>query len=147
MTKICDKNIPVYFTTREIYKGQATLSKFMGNISYMDMIQIIVALENYTPKENACTHELGARYTANLTSDTDIYTRHRFKLFDSFWGYNKAFPLCNPTVCVKSTYPLDSNKMFWCARNLREGRCRDKFMRETIGAVLFPQFYANEKQK
>lgn len=34
-----------------------------------------------------------------------------------------------------------------CATNLRTGKCKDEFMRKTIGAVLFPRFYAKEKQK
>lgn len=34
-----------------------------------------------------------------------------------------------------------------CANNLRCGKCRDEFIRRTLGAALFPQFYAKDKQK
>lgn len=33
-----------------------------------------------------------------------------------------------------------------CIKNLSEGRCVDKFMRETVGATLFPQFYPAQQQ-
>ena len=32
-----------------------------------------------------------------------------------------------------------------CAKSLASGKCVDEFMRETVGAVLYPQFYAKEK--
>ena len=34
-----------------------------------------------------------------------------------------------------------------CARNLRAGKCRDEFMRVTLGAILFPKLYGKDKQK
>lgn len=32
-----------------------------------------------------------------------------------------------------------------CAHNLVAGKCVDEYMRNTVGAVLFPQFYGKEK--
>ena len=40
---------------------------------------------------------------------------------------------------------LDKSKR--CFYNLQCGKCQDEYVRRTVGAVLFPQIYANEKQK
>ena len=34
-----------------------------------------------------------------------------------------------------------------CAYNLANGRCKDEYVRNTIGETLFPKLYANAKQK
>ena len=36
-----------------------------------------------------------------------------------------------------------------CAKNLCNGKCKNQYMRETVGAILFPELYKryNQKQK
>lgn len=34
-----------------------------------------------------------------------------------------------------------------CIQNLSSGRCQNKYMRDTVGTVLFPQHYASQRQK
>jgi hypothetical protein len=52
---------------------------------------------------------------------------------------------CDPRISVfnKSSY----EKAQACFDNLKNGKCKDEFVRRTVGSVLFPQHYANEKQK
>lgn len=52
---------------------------------------------------------------------------------------------CNPNFNTfnKSSY----EKAQACFNNLKSGKCKDEFVRQTVGTVLFPQHYANEKQK
>ena len=50
-------------------------------------------------------------------------------------------------LCQKCSDKTDREKMNICERNLRNGKCCDPLIRRTLGAVLYPQFYANEKQK
>ena len=47
------------------------------------------------------------------------------------------------TSCgIRSNYPLDE-----CINKIRFGECRDEFIRQTVGATLFPKLYATENQK
>ena len=52
---------------------------------------------------------------------------------------------CEPSINAfnKSRY----EKAQTCFNNLKNGKCKDEFVRRTVGTVLFPQHYANEKQK
>jgi hypothetical protein len=34
-----------------------------------------------------------------------------------------------------------------CAENIKTGKCRDEMVRDTIGAVLFPELYAKKTEK
>ena len=47
-------------------------------------------------------------------------------------------PLCD----IREKYP-----MYACAERIRLGECRDEFIRQTVGATLFPELYANKGQK
>lgn len=67
--------------------------------------------------------------------------RHTLEISDLFYLKENA-----PACCAHS-FRTDSGFMHNCARNLRAGRCRDEFMRNTIGAALFPALYGKDKQK
>lgn len=69
------------------------------------------------------------------------YTTNKL-LIQSDFADKKMFP------CDTSLYNAPpSSKVHACAHNLSTGKCRDEFIRNTVGAILFPQFYANTKQK
>ena len=40
-----------------------------------------------------------------------------------------------------------SAHMQTCAENIMSGKCRDEFVRQTVGVTLFPEHYANQKQR
>jgi hypothetical protein len=40
-----------------------------------------------------------------------------------------------------------SANMQTCANNIMSGKCRDEFVRQTVGVTLFPEHYANQKQR
>lgn len=47
------------------------------------------------------------------------------------------------TSCnIRNNYP-----MYECAKKIRLGECRDEFIRQTVGVTMFPELYANKKQK
>lgn len=82
-----------------------------------------------------CMPGRGARYRA-------------LDLSNQFYFYevsdNKTPAPCMPD----GKAPKTENAMLRaCAHKLRCGKCRDEFIRNTLGAALFPQHYANEKQK
>ena len=72
----------------------------------------------------------------------------------SFAGYASALANLkihirfNPSACFKCVSGGVSNKMTpenqitFCKNRLACGACGDDFMRKTLGAVLFPQFYS-----
>jgi hypothetical protein len=41
----------------------------------------------------------------------------------------------------------ETGKIKRCARNLKNGKCLDEFIRNTLGVALFPEHYAKDKQK
>jgi hypothetical protein len=66
----------------------------------------------------------------------------------------KLFGLANmeKTICQpakgKQVYTQSRfDKSNRCFYNLQCGKCQDEYVRRTVGTVLFPQHYANEKQK
>lgn len=52
------------------------------------------------------------------------------------------------TKCMPPSYKHTSyDKARSCFYNLQCGKCKDEFVRRTVGTVLFPQHYAKDKQK
>lgn len=60
-----------------------------------------------------------------------------------FWVGGRSSNQCGKIISKNNQY----NMLWDCVNALQTGKCQDEFMRQTIGAVLFPQFYANNKQK
>ena len=52
------------------------------------------------------------------------------------------FGYISPSCDIRSNYPLDE-----CINKIRLGECRDEFIRQTVGVTLFPEHYANQKQR
>ena len=48
-------------------------------------------------------------------------------------------------ITMDTTFVDDLAKAKCCARNLRAGKCQDPFIKETLGAILFPQHYGKRK--
>ena len=68
-------------------------------------------------------------------------TRYRtIEISDLFWTRDN-----DTKPCGKCKNRTDLEQMRHCASSLRAGKCRDEFMQRTIGAILFPKFYAREK--
>ena len=46
---------------------------------------------------------------------------------------------------------VEQNNCRWsathCLANLKAGKCKDPFIRETVGEILFPEHYAPQKQR
>lgn len=63
--------------------------------------------------------------------------------------FHPLFNLWKPTMCgcfsALNNTPATVTRQ--CASNLAAGKCQDPFIRRTIGAVLFPEFYGKDKQK
>lgn len=97
--------------------------------------------EDSLPK-NSCIQKLSMRYSETIDfNKIDGRGIH----IDPLWYNGATKPLsCAPKcagICDIRT------RMHICAENLKTGKCRDEFMRRTLGAALFPKLYTTEKQK
>lgn len=64
---------------------------------------------------------------------------------ENLWNNNTARQLkCHSERIDKDNV---ARRYCVCAENLRNGKCKDAFMRRTFGAVLFPKLYGKDKQK
>lgn len=113
-------------------------------ISFDDGKKLIDAVQDTPMSLATCWQSVGIK--ANLTM-------HRgASVLGTETGVNDiyVYPVYGVPGCfcennMKSKVGI--SKLAMCAKNLSMGKCQDEFMRQTIGAVLFPQFYANNKQK
>ena len=144
-----EKPVRVEFARHHFWDEETRPTKFMGYISYENMVKIMQAIETYKFGTSKCMYKPCIRYKAQIDEDTDMYNRHVFQVCDSFWGYQKAFPVCGGTEIDKSTAAItsDTKNMVICAKCMRAGKCTDAFMRDTIGAALYGALYAKQKQK
>lgn len=87
----------------------------------------------------------------------DIHTSYRNHItrpnthnnnYNTYFGLSVNFNQhigcpCAPHINNYSPYCKVSD----CAHNIATGKCRDEFMQKTVGAILYPQHYAKNKQK
>lgn len=67
---------------------------------------------------------------------------HTYALFPQFNISGKVAP-----CCTENRPHCQNDMLQMCAHNLRCGKCQDEFIRRTLGAALFPQFYAKAKKR
>lgn len=113
--------------------------------------QLQESVANATLPDDACPASLSIRYEDEMSfldggarKNKTTGRRRTVTICNLFYlaQYRGKCPACG-NAGAKSELALTRH----CATNLRAGRCRDEFMRRTLGAALFPQFYLNEKQK
>ena len=78
--------------------------------------------------------------TANFGNMPGGTSRYRSLDIDGLF-YCDAYPQCKKTIRKMD----DTSKLKCCARNLRSGNCTDEFIKNTLGAILFPQHYGKQK--
>ena len=139
------KNIAVRFVKFEQDEKHPDTIGFLGNISDDERIKIMDAFSAHTPAANACIPHM----TLDFQDKTYYghapwnYDRYPFLYLYSMFRLTNKMPKCGKQDCK-----LDEEaKIKRCARNLKNGKCQDEFMRNTLGAILYPQHYAKDKQK
>lgn len=145
-----EKNIPVRFITKESCFALGTnmrCSTLLGYVSKNDVDQILTAAAQYTPAPDSCLLFLSIDYiNRTKVGNMPPIAKHEscVEISNVFW----CAPLLNTRgrKCI-NCIASDTARAQQCAMTLGIGQCRDKFMRETFGAALFPQFYGSNKQK
>jgi len=141
-----EKNIRVSFVDYDTYESYPTVSIQLGQISTEKMLELQeIFSKSHTTKKD-CVYEICAEYSDSThyepkRNGRDTRRLRSYELSGMF--YTGKIPLC--AGCKK---PQDTeHALRMCARNLSHGRCKDEFMRRTLGVALFPQYYAKEIQK
>ena len=121
-------------------------SAFLGTIQNSPKLQELLKSGNVAP--NACIKTLCLRHQDQINFGHMPAGEYRYRSLD----IDGPFYLDTNPQCVKDTNNRkwnDTAKLKCCARNLRDGKCTDEFIRNTLGVILFPKHYAkqNGKQK
>ena len=130
--------IPVRFVIPDQYDIFMSTNIDLGFVSPEQAHQIIDKFKTHKPAKNACIEDL------SITLEEWVhFCRHGNEHYSSLDLSGMFYPDKMPQ-CVKCI-PSDIAKANCCARNLRTGKCQDKFIKQTLGAILFPQHYGKQK--
>lgn len=115
-------------------------------ISTNDAIRLLDLIKNTDIKLSTC---IVSFFNSKLTIDA-----HNFANIAETHSELRLLGLANikKTICQpaqgKLIYTQSKHDMLKrCFYNLQCGKCQDEYVRKTVGVVLFPQIYANEKQQ
>lgn len=137
-----EKNIPVHFVMYIPYEHFPDVIETLGYISGPEQQYLMSAFDTKTYAPDACIRTLSLDY-----SDHTHFGRALGGI-----GHHRSLELGNmfyfdqKPKCSKQNCKLDeAAKIKHCARNLKNGKCCDEFIRNTLGAILFPQHYGKQK--
>lgn len=139
-----EKNISVNFVQYEAYEPFPNNVATLGCINLTERDKLMNVLNTNCVAADACIRSLGLSYTdhVNFGHMLGQTKRNRTLNIDGMFYFDQD------TKCGTPNPHMDEEaKIKRCARNLKAGKCRDEFMRKTLGAILFPQHYAKDKQK
>ena len=139
-----EKNIPVFYARYEPYEHFPDILETLGCISESELEHIMSAFNTKEYSPDACIRSLSLEYSdhTNFGRTMGAPNRHRSLELSGMFYFDQA------TKCGKcSSRTSETTKIKRCARNLKNGKCQDEFIRNTLGAILYPQHYATDKQK
>lgn len=142
--------ISVNFCTYPQYEPFPDTVINLGEINTAQLNQLMDAAANNPRQSHQCITEMNIKFSDRISFDTTWGARRRrmLELSNLFYLYDVRNPKFRAPCITGEHLPQTSDAMIrTCAHNLRCGNCRDEFIRKTLGAMLFPQHYANEKQK
>lgn len=124
----------------------------MGQITSSQLNAILAEFKKNAPSAHACIKTMLFEFKDCGNFDWPLErTPTRFSqlnLSDMFPSYDFDTDRITAPCMIGKKRPQTKDAMVnACANNLRCGKCREEFIRRTLGAALFPQFYAKDKQK
>lgn len=139
-------DISVCLANYDAYENIPTHTELLGKISADTANAFLSALSAAHPADNACIKTLSAEYTDSVTFGhlPGQCSYRKLELRDMWWLNDNCILPCATNKRPDISY---EQRMRICARNLRKGKCCDTFIRQTLGAALFPKLYKNEKQR
>ena len=150
VNKMKNKRIPVNFVVTDRYDTTLdTFTQKMGEITLHDLDFLMTEFSDSKNKAaaNSCamTLSLEHRDTVNYGPNPFHNRRHRSLEISNLFYFDHTSPMCDHRK--RSDYTCTEQKMAICCKNLMNGKCRDEFIRNTLGAILYPQHSAKNKQK
>ncbi|MCM1294594.1 MAG: hypothetical protein NC311_03470 [Muribaculaceae bacterium] len=123
----------------------------MGQIDTTQLNTLMDAFATGTNKKHTCIETMSLDFRDTMSFGKMPGSRNRYRtldLSDMFYFYDVREPKFRAPCMSGPRLPQNSDAMTRaCAHNLRCGKCRDEFIRRTLGAILFPEKYAIDKQK
>lgn len=139
-----DNTIDVFFEHNQPNKvcnpslAKAPHHTYVTNISPTVKEQLFRALApEHSLSDSCCIECFSMQYNERFVFDGG---KTCSLTINPLWSHKSSKPL----ACEKMQ-SLFGSRMDQCACNLRAGKCRDAFMRRTVGAILFPELYAKQK--
>ena len=138
MTKKSQNNTSVFMS--------ADFSFLLGNLELCPRIpratalQVMDAIDTCDAPERSCLQRLSAIYNNKVRFSPSGIKFNKSQLILDFDHYDRL-PCFNESD--KITQRGRTQK---CTENIRSGKCTDKYVRDTIGAILFPQLYAKQTE-
>ena len=136
--------IAVNFVEYVPYESIPDHIKTLGYISDEDALKLLDAFNTSDVAPNACIKTLSLALSDKVSFGhiPGYGARYRSLDIDGLFYYDTK------PQCAKTNRKMNNtSKLKCCARNLRAGKCTDEFIKNTLGAALFPQHYGKNKQK
>lgn len=136
-----EKDVSVHF-----YKSPASYGFFdecLANISKEQADKLITMFESEKIPENSCIDGI-EYYCTNATRGKKDFFNKKLYLTNFYFGGMK-FPCAKTTEDKKYMDANNIHSVSSCFQHLTTGKCKCPFMANTVGKVLFPQFYDKQK--
>ena len=148
VNKMKNKRIPVNFVVTDRYDTTLdTFTQKMGDITLQDLDFLMFEFSDSKNSSNtrscATTMSLEHRDTVNYGPNPFHNRRSRSLEISNIFYFDYTTPKCERMK--RSDYTCTEQKMAICCKNLKNGKCCDEFIRNTLGAILFPQHYGKQK--
>lgn len=134
--------ISVNFVEYVPYESIPNHIETLGHISSADAKKLMDIFSTSDIAPNACIKTLCLRYQDQVNFGQIPSGAHRYRSLDiDGLFYYDTIPQC----ATRKRKWDDEKKLKHCARNLRTGKCTDEFIKNTLGAILYPQHYGKQK--
>ena len=154
MNNMPEKDIPVKFIVTDAYDPEfSSFEQEVGKINHTDLEWLMSELSNKqnTVKPDSCVRTMSIQHLDTVNFGVNPFRNKRNQLVEisNLFYFTNTKPKCTKiSHGAKLSHGADEEaKMNTCYKNLAEGKCCDEFIRRTLGAILFPQYYAKDKQR
>ncbi len=137
--------IPVYFVIRNIHNPRSDYRAKLGEISIEQLGKLLSMWDKNAPSNDSCIHQMTIQYIDQISFgriENNMENTRRLEFHSVYRDFNAPCMMGNQ---CQNTSQISIQGQ--CAQRLRNGKCQDAYLRRTLGAILFPQLYSNEKQK
>ena len=123
----------------------------LGQVTSAQLNAILTEFAKNTSRPHTCIQTMNIEFSDSVSFGRipGSGKRHRnLELSNMFYFYDVNDAKTHAPCMAGRKQPQTEDTMVKaCANNLRCGKCRDEFIRRTLGIALFPQKYSNENQK